>query len=360
MNVVGHEKNKQRFSRAIERDRLPSTFLFVGPEGIGKRRFAIELAKSLLCETPTSQPLIACGHCESCLMVDSSNHPDFELISRRENKSELTIDQFIGDLKNRNREGLCYNFSLKPNRGKRKIAVIDDADYFNKESANCLLKILEEPPPRSVLIMIGTGVDKVLPTIRSRSQIFHFDPLTHEQILTILRDIEIPDMEISREEIAAHCGGSLKGLERYLEEGLLDFRNVFYRKLASCEPISDGFPKELSGFVEEAGKEPARRRNRIRLLADFAIEFYGNISRRLCGLESELHPSVQSIVEQAAQKWPSTAESATDCVERCLDIHVQLAANANQSTLIESWLSDLGKLSRGDDSYANIQAKWNY
>ena len=84
------------------------------------------------------------------------------------------------------REGLCYDIALKPYSGRRKVAIIDDADYLNKEGANCLLKTLEEPPPKSLLILIGTSEQRQLPTIRSRCQIVRFQPLPEQDVAELL------------------------------------------------------------------------------------------------------------------------------------------------------------------------------
>ena len=107
------------------------------------------------------------------------------------------------------REGLCHAIALKSFMGGRKIAVIDDADDLNVEGANALLKTLEEPPPDSLLILIGTSVERQLPTIRSRSQMIHFHPLpaeTVERLLLARQSIEDP-AEAAR--LARQCGGSL-------------------------------------------------------------------------------------------------------------------------------------------------------
>ena len=157
---------------------LASTYLFVGPEGIGKRRFALALAKALLCPNTAADPLEPCGHCESCRLFDAGNHPDLDVVSLPKDKSTLPLDLFIGDKDHRNQDGLCHRISLRPFLGGRKIAIIDDADHFSAESANCLLKTLEEPPPRSLLILIGTSPSRQLPTIRSRSQVVRFRPLS--------------------------------------------------------------------------------------------------------------------------------------------------------------------------------------
>ena len=167
-NIRGHDRIIDKFRRAIGKSRLASTFLFVGPAGIGKRTFALALAKALLCERASEQQLEPCGQCPSCVQVASLNHPDVELIAKPADKAFIPLEQLIGDAEHRMRAGLCYNISLRPFSGRRKIAILDDADYLNKEGANCLLKTLEEPPPQSVLILIGTSEQRQLPTIRSR------------------------------------------------------------------------------------------------------------------------------------------------------------------------------------------------
>src|SRR6476469_3932446 len=185
-NIRGHDRVVEKFRRALARGRLASTFLFVGPSGIGKRTFALALAKGLLCERVPEARLEPCGECPSCLQVASLNHPDVEVISKPADKAFIPLELLIGDAEHRMRAGLCYNIALKPYSGRRKISILDDADYLNKEGANCLLKTLEEPPPQSVLILIGTSEQRQLPTIRSRCQIVRFSPLTETDIAELL------------------------------------------------------------------------------------------------------------------------------------------------------------------------------
>src|SRR5580765_3664188 len=105
--ILGHDTHRDAFARAVQRGRLAHAYLFSGPPGIGKRHFAIELAKSLLCEN-AGVDLIACGQCDSCHLVDADNHPDLATVSRPEDKNEVPIDVV--------RE-LCRKFSLKSARG---------------------------------------------------------------------------------------------------------------------------------------------------------------------------------------------------------------------------------------------------
>src|SRR4051812_16934528 len=143
--VRGHEAIVRSFDAAWRKGRLGHAYLFVGPAGVGKHTLARELARALLCET-RGDSLAACGACGSCKLVDANTHPDLTLAARPEEKLELPIERI--------RE-LIEHLSLKPARGGRKVAILDDADDLNEESANAFLKTLEEPPPGSLLILIG-------------------------------------------------------------------------------------------------------------------------------------------------------------------------------------------------------------
>src|SRR5947209_2176225 len=110
--VRGHDGLMEAFDRAVRRGRLAHAYLFTGPSGVGKRLFAGELAKALLCENPPPGLLAACDRCPSCIQVEAGTHPDFFVARRPEDKVDLPIEVM--------RE-LCREFSLKPARGKGKV-----------------------------------------------------------------------------------------------------------------------------------------------------------------------------------------------------------------------------------------------
>src|SRR5690606_35537516 len=111
----------------------------------------------LFCPNTADEELTACGQCASCQLMAAGNHPDLLEVTLKKDKRALQIDQFVGDGEHRNREGLCHDISMRPALSNRRVAVIDHADTFNVNTANALLKTLEEPPPRSLIILIGTS-----------------------------------------------------------------------------------------------------------------------------------------------------------------------------------------------------------
>lgn len=186
-SLWGHDLQREMFRRALQRGRLGHAYLFSGPRGIGKKQFALLLAQSLLCEKQSAEGMNPCGECSGCRQVLTLAHPDLMLVGLPEGKSELPIETFVGSPDKRGREGLCHDLSLAPMHGGFRVAIIDDADCMNIASANALLKTLEEPGPRSVLILITEDAEQVIRTIRSRCQQVNFGALADAELQAILK-----------------------------------------------------------------------------------------------------------------------------------------------------------------------------
>jgi len=176
-SVRGHDRVVESLRANLRSGRFHHAFLFVGPEGVGKRTFARTLAQALLCERNPETMLEPCGHCPGCVQVAAGTHPDLLEVARPDERQELPI-RVIRDL--------CAEFGLKPARGIRKVAIVDDVDDMNDEAANAFLKTLEEPPPGAVLILIGTSAELQLATIISRCQVIRFEPLPEALLAGLL------------------------------------------------------------------------------------------------------------------------------------------------------------------------------
>ena len=355
--VAGHDEAVERFRRALARNRLASTFLFVGPAGIGKRLFADRLTQSLLCPHVDAETLVACGRCDSCAQVASRTHPDVLIVEKPPEKSAIPVALFIGEDNRRMREGLCHDIALKPFMGGRKVAIIDDADYLNEEGANSLLKTLEEPPPQSVLILIGTSADRQLPTIRSRAQMIRFRPLDDETVIEILLSKGLAADREQAARLASFAEGSIERAVALADEELWAFRGQLLEALSAAHFSSVPLAAALVPFVEAAGKEATARRNRARQIVAFAVEFYRQLLRALSGVDIEGDRELRGAVETALQRFSGDAETAAACIERSLETLTHIDRNAHQTTLLECWLDDLAKIiasGHGVPSYGEL------
>jgi len=339
--IDGHDDVVEQFRRAMARGRLASSFLFAGPAGIGKRTFALKLAQAMLCQTRPEEALDPCGACPSCAQVAAGTHPDLDVVGKPDDKSFIPVELLIGDREHRRREGLCHNIGVKPALGGRKIAVIDDADYLNAEGANALLKTLEEPPPRSMLILIGTTPAKQLPTIRSRCQLIRFQPLPIDVVAALLVSKGFVADPAEARRLARYSEGSLQRALELADPDLWSFRNALYQKLSESPLDSTGLARTVAAFVDEAGKEAPARRARFRQIVAFAAEFYRQLLHAQCGVSVSEDSELRRHVTVAIERGVGGRERSAARLDRCLDTAAQIDRNANQSTLIECWLDDL-------------------
>jgi len=173
--VVGHERAVARLVRSAADDRVPGAILLLGPPGIGKRAVAEALATRLVCAAPVDGD--ACGACAQCTRVAAGTHPDVRIVVRDEERRDVRIEQV--------RE-LSRWLALQPLMATRKVAIVDDAHCLNEHGQNALLKTLEEPPGRSVLILVSSSAALLLPTVRSRCQLVRLDPLPAETVARVL------------------------------------------------------------------------------------------------------------------------------------------------------------------------------
>jgi DNA polymerase-3 subunit delta' len=211
--LTGNARVKAALKRIMLADRLPGALLFTGEEGIGKKLFALEVARALNCRTPKDHE--ACGMCSACVRIRKLNypqrddadewaqiiwtdHPDVGLVVAP--RRVLRVEQMRQIEKEAN---------FRPFEGKARVFLIDEADKLNDASANALLKVLEEPPKTSHLILITARPAMLLPTILSRCQMIRFSPLTPDEIETHLVKNNLVDTKTARLRARA-AGGSMR------------------------------------------------------------------------------------------------------------------------------------------------------
>jgi len=210
--LTGNARVKESLKRMITSGRLPGALLFAGEEGVGKKRFALEVARALNCRTPKDRE--GCGVCSSCVRIVKLNyperedadewtqiiwtdHPDVGLVVAP--KRVLRVEQMRQIEKEAN---------FRPFEGKARVFLIDEADKLNDASANALLKVLEEPPQTSYLILVTARPAMLLPTILSRCQMIRFAPLAPSEIESHLLSNKLADSKTAKLRARA-AGGSI-------------------------------------------------------------------------------------------------------------------------------------------------------
>jgi DNA polymerase-3 subunit delta' len=330
--VRGHDALVRAFDRVVRRGRLAHAYLFTGPPGVGKRLFAGELAKALLCEARPGPGLEACDRCPACLQVEADTHPDCFTAGRPEENAELPIEVV--------RE-LCRNLSLKPARGRNKVVILDDADDLNDAAANCFLKTLEEPPPGSVLILVGTSPERQLSTIVSRCQVVRFAPLPEALVVELLRGQGVEDPELAG-RLARLSGGS-PGLARSLADpALWEFRRTVLEGLTRLQPDPVGLARQWLEFAEEAGRETAVQRRRAALVLRLLIEFLGDGLRVRVGTSPRLaEPDDLRWLQELGRR--AEPERFLELLERALESDFHLDRRVPLALTLEALLDALTK-----------------
>jgi DNA polymerase III subunit delta' len=171
MDIIGQDRTIRILLKTLERERIPSSYLFAGESGIGKKLTAINLAKALNCLAARSDDhrtttYDCCDACSSCRKIDSNMHPDFRLISPENGQIRIEEIREIDEI-----------LSFKAFEGRYKTVIVDDAETMNQFAANAFLKTLEEPPGNSLIILISSNPERLPDTIRSRCSRVNFTPL---------------------------------------------------------------------------------------------------------------------------------------------------------------------------------------
>ncbi|OGX18874.1 MAG: DNA polymerase III subunit delta', partial [Omnitrophica WOR_2 bacterium RBG_13_44_8b] len=171
-NIRGQDKAINILKNYIAQSRLLGSYILTGPEGVGKQLVALNLAKTLNCQDNGAEP---CDACASCQKIDKNQHPDVHVIACADSQIQI---EYIRQLQSRS--------SLKPYEGRVKVFIINDAHRLTAEASNALLKILEEPPKNTLIILITDKLNLLFKTIISRCKILRFSPLIRTELQEII------------------------------------------------------------------------------------------------------------------------------------------------------------------------------
>ncbi|WP_435010498.1 DNA polymerase III subunit delta' [Tundrisphaera lichenicola] len=332
-SIRGHDRVIATLRRALAQGRLPHAFLFAGPEGIGKLAFSLRLAQALLCERVSEALLDPCGECPGCLQVIAGTHPDLLRVGRPEDKHELPI-RVIRDL--------CLDLGLKPMSGRRKVAIVDDADDMNDEAANAFLKTLEEPPPGSVLILIATSAEGQLDTILSRCRVVRFDPLPPTELAEVLIEQGVVDSPEAADRLSKLAEGSVARARGLADPALTEFRRALFDEIAGPRGFdAPALARRIEAFVNLAGKESGAKRVRARLVFGELLRLFRGSLWKSTGLAPPSpDPDDRRAITALADRLG--AESLLSMADRCLEADYHVRRNLYMPLVLEDLTHDLG------------------
>ena len=227
VDIVGQDRAIRDLRIAYQRGRIPNAYLFTGPQGVGKYTTALVLARLINCEAVRSEP-DSCDICPSCRKIFNNNHTDISTVAPE--KSTIKIAQ-IRDLHRMVR--------FPPQDARTRVVIIDGVEMMNVEAANAFLKILEEPPPRNLFILISGSATQLLPTIISRCQKVAFGPIAKEPLQNLL--VKKYGLDAFQAKMAASISEGSVGRALFLQEHLLgDNRRDFLQQLPELHDRPDG------------------------------------------------------------------------------------------------------------------------
>jgi DNA polymerase-3 subunit delta' len=209
-DIKGQEIAIRYLKKVLEKDSLPPTFIFSGIRGTGRLLTAKTFAKALNC---LEEEFDSCDKCKNCVAIDQNVHPNVNVIGIKEGSLGINDIRSISD------------FSFIPINGKYKVNIIDNADTGTQEAFNSMLKYFEEPPDRTVNILIAENAGMIPDTVRSRAVELKFKPLS----IGIVKEILVSrGIDGDTAELLSHISkGSLERAQFYLKEKVLENRKYF-------------------------------------------------------------------------------------------------------------------------------------
>jgi len=321
--IAGNGRVKDILRLALQRGRVPNSLLLSGPDGTGKRRTALTLAKALNCLEMTAD---SCDRCASCRAIDEGRFPDVMKIEAE--TRDIRIDQ------TRVLKQAAY---LRPMVGRRRVFIIEDADKMNADSANSLLKVLEEPPSFSHIFLLTARPFLLLPTIVSRCQTLSFSAVSNEEIESLLIGRDCPPDQARI--LALLVGGNL---DRALELEWDDIQASRDESWRLFEAVLAG--RRASLFLERFGSLTKSSQDEFQETLELFSSFARDILLLALGGEVRylLNPDYEAPLREATRLLPPARAMAL--LGEIGGILSELRGNLNRNLLAATFFSDFGEL----------------
>ena len=324
--VIGQSRAVELLRRSLNSERLSHAYLFVGQPHVGKMTLAINLAQALNCE----QAERPCGKCRSCLHIAAGNHPDVQVLSRTTNaapgEASTNKEISIAQIKEVQRSA-----ALQPYEGRHRVFIIDGAEYLNEESANCLLKTLEEPPPKVLFILLTVNDGRLLPTIISRCQRVELFPLP----ASVIEQALIEHWKVTPEKarvLSRLCRGGIGwAVCAAQDESLVQERS---QKLDELVSLNDASLDQRFAFAARLAAQFAKNRDSVEEMLELWLEWWRDaiLTKEGC-IQFITNVDKEAILHNHAECY--NVIGIRGFIEAIREAHKQLEQNANPRLVLE-------------------------
>jgi DNA polymerase-3 subunit delta' len=314
-DIIGQERPARFLTQMLEKRSIPTALLFTGVDGIGRQSAAITLGMALNCSNAVG--VEACKKCASCRKVISGSHPDIIIV--RPEGVFIKIDQV---------RDISRQLKFAPLEGGWRIVIINDAQAMNLEASNAILKILEEPPKRTLFILTASQTTDLLPTIVSRCQQIAFRPISHEKVAQLLIKARGLDTQTARALAISTKGSIGKALSTDGEQWKA-WRSTLVEHISA---LSGETLQPLFAFAETLSKDKGKVADALEMI----MMWYRDILMVKVAPDRTINEDFETKIRKSAEG--ESVESLLEKVEAVHSAQKAISRNANARLTIEVML----------------------